>query len=426
MVSQPKPPDPYTTAAAQTKSNQDTASYNAALNRVSTYTPYGNEVYSQSGIDTSGAPKWRSDISLAPEAQAQLDNQLKQNTQISNLGFTLADQAGSALANPITSAQPLTYNINSRALPEGGQGIQSQADFSGVPSLPGANDYPGLVNNAIRSSYDSQAAFLDPQFANQQNDMEARLANQGINSASNQAAWGRAQGEFGRDRAFSYSQARNTAVGQGQTLQNNLANQRLQANQNAAMQALAAQEQANSAQNQGYNQQLATALQQYNQGMGNAQLNNSASGQDLSQRTALSTLPLNQLNAVRSGTQIQNPTFTQAPQANAAGTDISGLINDNYKSRVANANNTNSGLFGLGGSFLSAGLPLLKGSDIRLKHDIVTVGEHPLGIPIYEYSYKGSTARHIGVMAQDLLPIMPEAVHTMANGYMAVDYGMLG
>ena len=96
----PSPPDPYATAAAQTQSNQQTANYNAALNRVSQYTPYGNSVYSQTGTDTSGAPTWRSDVTLTPMAQEQLDNQLKQNTQLSQLGFTLGDQTKSASIVP--------------------------------------------------------------------------------------------------------------------------------------------------------------------------------------------------------------------------------------------------------------------------------------------------------------------------------------
>lgn len=429
MVSQPKPPDPYQTAAAQTKSNQDTASYNAALNRVSTYTPYGNEIYSSSGKDASGAPIWRSDISLAPEAQAQLDNQLKQNTQISGLGFTLADQAGRALGNPITadSVRPLTYSVAPGDVPQGGQGIQGKADFSGVPALPGADDYPGLVNNAIGASYRHQTAFLDPRFANESSDLDARLANQGINVASNPAAWARSRDEFGRERALSYSDAMNTAVGQGQTLQSNLANQRLQANQNAAMQSLVAQQQSNQAQQQEYQQNLSSALQKFSMGTSNAQLGNTTTAQDLQQRTALATLPLNELSAVRSGTQINNPTFTAAPQANAAGTDISGLINKNYDTQVSNYNNTMSGIFGLGGAALSAGLPLFKSSDRRLKRNIVQIGEHPLGIPEYEFTYVWGGQRQRGVMAQDVIKVMPSAVMVdAASGYMAVNYAAIG
>ena len=60
----------------------------------------------------------------------------------------------------------------------------------------------------------------------------------------------------------------------------------------------------------------------------------------------------------------------------------------------------------LGGGIASAFIT----SDRRLKRDIIRVGTHPLGIGIYEYRYKSHPARHVGVMAQELLPLLPEAV----------------
>ena len=62
-------------------------------------------------------------------------------------------------------------------------------------------------------------------------------------------------------------------------------------------------------------------------------------------------------------------------------------------------------------------------SDRRLKSNIVRVGTHPLGIGIYEYDIFGERQR--GVMADEVLEVMPEAVMTADNGYMMVNYGML-
>ena len=47
----PKAPDPNVVSAAQTRSNQDTASYNAALNRTNTYTPAGSSEFTVTGTD---------------------------------------------------------------------------------------------------------------------------------------------------------------------------------------------------------------------------------------------------------------------------------------------------------------------------------------------------------------------------------------
>ena len=65
-------------------------------------------------------------------------------------------------------------------------------------------------------------------------------------------------------------------------------------------------------------------------------------------------------------------------------------------------------------------------SDRRLKADIVQVGMLRAGIPLYRFRYLWSKAVYVGVMAQDVLPIVPEAVTTDAAGFMRVDYRRLG
>jgi hypothetical protein len=72
------------------------------------------------------------------------------------------------------------------------------------------------------------------------------------------------------------------------------------------------------------------------------------------------------------------------------------------------------------------------GSDRRLKENIVQVGTHPLGIGLYLFEYKAphrdlhGAGRHFGVMADEVEQVMPEAIRTGADGYLAVDYGLLG
>lgn len=60
-------------------------------------------------------------------------------------------------------------------------------------------------------------------------------------------------------------------------------------------------------------------------------------------------------------------------------------------------------------------------SDERLKEDIEHVGELNDGQPVYKYRYIGSPAFQIGLMAQDVEKLHPEAV-TEVGGYKAVDY----
>jgi hypothetical protein len=65
-------------------------------------------------------------------------------------------------------------------------------------------------------------------------------------------------------------------------------------------------------------------------------------------------------------------------------------------------------------------------SDIRLKRDIAQVGELDSGINLYRYRYLWSDTTYVGVMAQEVAEVVPEAVLRGADGYLRVDYGRLG
>jgi hypothetical protein len=63
-------------------------------------------------------------------------------------------------------------------------------------------------------------------------------------------------------------------------------------------------------------------------------------------------------------------------------------------------------------------------SDRRLKTDIKRVGTTNGGLPVYTYKYKGDNATHMGVMAQDVEKVNPEAVKEF-GGYKAVNYSLV-
>jgi hypothetical protein len=65
-------------------------------------------------------------------------------------------------------------------------------------------------------------------------------------------------------------------------------------------------------------------------------------------------------------------------------------------------------------------------SDIRLKHDITLLGYLDDGLGFYRFSYNGSTKAYVGVMAQDVQQIEPQAVALGRDGYLRVDYEKLG
>jgi hypothetical protein len=67
-----------------------------------------------------------------------------------------------------------------------------------------------------------------------------------------------------------------------------------------------------------------------------------------------------------------------------------------------------------------------RSSDVRLKRDIVPVARRADGIGLYRYRYHWSDRLWVGVMAQEVAAIVPDAVSRGAAGFLEVDYARLG
>lgn len=65
-------------------------------------------------------------------------------------------------------------------------------------------------------------------------------------------------------------------------------------------------------------------------------------------------------------------------------------------------------------------------SDRRLKKNISRVGSHMCGFGIYRFNYIWSDTPYVGVIAQEVLERVPNAVTSLPGGYLAVDYAALG
>ena len=319
---QPAAPD-YTGAAQATASgNMDAAKQAQQANMVNQYTPYGSLTYSQDANSRFGSnPSYSSQVNLTPVGQQLLD-----------------------------------YN-NQSAL--GLAGLQSGAEQN-VANTMGKPMDQSSVQQIADQAYKNYTSRLDPQWAQQQNQTETQLRNQGLVPGSE--AYTNAMRDFSNAKNDAYTQANTASIN--------------------------------------------TMPQTYQ--MANATYNQ----------------PLNALNALRTGSQVTNPSFGNSPQqqtvpgANYSGAAAqSGQYNQGlYNAGVGQANAFNSGLFQLG----AAGIGL---SDIRLKSNIQRIGTHPLGIGIYEYDIFGQRDR--GVMAQEVLQVKPEAVLQHPSGYLMVNYGML-
>lgn len=65
-------------------------------------------------------------------------------------------------------------------------------------------------------------------------------------------------------------------------------------------------------------------------------------------------------------------------------------------------------------------------SDIRVKHDIRYLGRLDNGLGFYRFSYNGSDKAYVGVMAQEVQFVQPDAVSRDAQGILRVNYDRLG
>lgn len=293
--SPPTAPDPTATAAAQTQSNVQTATANAALNRVDQYTPYGSSTYDITGTNPDGTPNYSQTISLSPGEQ-NLFNMQQQGQQ------TLGQTALGALGNvQNTYSQPFSTN----GLPQ----VTGQ--------VAGQQNQGAAIQQAQNAAYQQQTQYLDPQFAQSQDTLNTQLANEGLQTGDK--GYDNAQQMFGLGKQQAYQSAQNAAVQAGDQEQNTL----------------------------------------YGQGLSSANLQNSASAQALSQALGLYNQPLNQYNALMTGAQVQNPNFSSVPAVNQAGTDVGGITNSAYQNQLAQYNASQQGinnLFSLGGNLGAAAI----------------------------------------------------------------------
>lgn len=397
----PQSPDPMTVANAQSQVNKDTALTNAALNRINQNTPWGSLTYTQNGVDANGIPQYTQNITLSPEQQKLMQSDSALSQAMANLGLQQAGSLGGTLGKPIvTNADKthvqtpwdayggnLTRNANSDIglVTRADYGkIQDDLDLSKVPGLIGGDKLAEDLATQRDALYRQQSAFLDPQWKQDQSDLENKLIQQGI--AQNSDAWNRAVGDFSRNKEFAYSNARNQAITGGGAEQSRLFGLGLASNQNAFNQALGTGQFHNQAQQQGFGQELSNAqlnnaaqAQQFQQSLANAQLGNSTQQQMYdqlmrSQQTQFDqslananlnnqgrTQAINELNALRSGSQVNVPQFSGVPQAVAGGTDVSSLYNNQYQGQlaqynagIANNNSNTQGLVGLAAAAAAA------------------------------------------------------------------------
>lgn len=352
------PPAPdYKGAAEQTAAgNLENIKWQTEANRVNQFTPWGSSTWIQAPSPDGGKTpgKWTQNVSLTPETADALASQQQIQKNQSSLAQALQAYVSKQMNGGLSTPSLTSYT-------DGVPGVDTQ--FGGFDRTGTGNvdlDAPQFTGEhrqqAIDAAYKASTGLLQDGWDQDNKGLDEKLRLQGLtpgteaynNAMQNQL---RVQGQqkdalastavlTGDQIANSDFQselagygARNTAQGQqfGQALAGYGADSTAQQNSNTA------QEQAYRQALSGYGTAYQDALQKYLQ-------------------------PLNSMNAVLTGQQVQSPTFPGYASAGVAnGPDYSGAMQGSaswaqgmYNADQASAASTNSMIAGLGAAGIGA------------------------------------------------------------------------
>ena len=323
----PPPAPDYTAAAnATAEGNLDAARLAAKSNRVNQYTPYGSVEYynptsnnfNQAAYDAAMDQYYKSLSAPAQQTTAPTSG-IKSMFKQGQTTTTSAPSQSIAMPNRedfMTGYDPDIWASRVTLSPEQQQLLdkQNQASLGLADTFAQGVGYvqdvlnnrfdqsnlPRQMVNADQTGQDAIMARLDPQIQQDRQMMASNLANQGITQGSE--AWQNAMRQQGNQENDLRTQAALQGIGIG----------------------------------------------------------NQARQQAIQEQSFFRNEPINTLNAVRTGAQVQNPQFTNTPQqATTQGPDLLGAAGQQYNAALgaynakqAGSNNLMSGLFGLGSAFL--------------------------------------------------------------------------
>jgi len=314
--SAPAAPD-YTAAAQQTaQGNLEAARAAASANRVNQITPYGNLTYSQSQQPTFNSDAYRTALDAYNTARQSYQPQMDEYGNVTNpmditapnyndfISQPNPDQGWTATTTLSPEQQQLLDIQNQTSIGMGNlqnQGLNYVEDMISQPFDTSKLPQTGI--NAGENMTDSIMRRLQPQLQMETKSFDQKMANQGIPVGSEAYQNAKRMFDMTQNDRLTSAVINGTQTG-------------LQANQQAFGQA-------------GY----------------------------------IRNEPINTLNAIRSGSQVTNPTFQSVPQqATTQGADILGATQAGYNAQLgaSNASNASSaantgGLYQLGGTALMAG-----------------------------------------------------------------------
>lgn len=252
-----------------------------------------------------------------------------QQTAAGNLDAARAQTAANRV-NQVTPYGNLTYTQNPGYGPDGGW----TATQTLSPQQQSLLDQQNKTSLGLSGLADRGLGYVDKALSNNitMGDLPANMVNPG--QTGQDALMARFQPQMDQSRKALDAQLANQGIVQGSEAYDNAMRTQGQGENDLRMQA---------------------ALNGINVGQ-------NAQNQQLQLKTALQNQPVNMLNAVRTGSQVTNPTFTNVPQqGQTAGPDMLGAAGQQsqhsmglYNSQVASNNSTTGAIAGLAGAGMMA------------------------------------------------------------------------
>lgn len=210
------------------------------------------------------------------------------------------------LANLGSQGVKTAKDVLNKPFAFGGPSVQTSLDTSGIAKMP---------VNAGTTGQEAIMSRLEPNIAKNRVSTETQLINQGLRPGSE--AYDNAIKLLGQQENDQRTQAALTGI----------------------------------------NLDTSANAQGFNQALQGGQFGNTAQQQALAQAIQYRQMPLNEITALMSGSQIQNPTFSPyqgvniqpAPIANATAQEGQ-FAQNTYNQQMASANAQTAGLYGLGGA----------------------------------------------------------------------------
>ena len=361
--------------AAREKYNTDLAAYNERVaggdNGWGGYFQSGQSVQpiapDLEQYKTATTDHWTQTQTLTPDSQAALDSQLQLINRKSTLANDLFSRVSDANAttfdpsNATSIKQPTnTAQFDSSLITARNPDDAPQFDSSYMPTVSAVSSVPvwdhAAALQAQKAAYDSGASLLNPQFTQATSALDNKLALQGL--APTSESYQTSMGNNLREQNNAYTNLANQSVLTGNQTglnmynaalagtqaQQSIYNQQLQ-NGLAAYQARIS---GNQQQQNLVNQQTQNAMAKYSTQRAGVMDQQSLYNTQLGNALAQYNLPLNQVNALLSGTQISAPSFgSYALQSTTQGADLLGAAQSQYTAdlNAANASNASDAQF---------------------------------------------------------------------------------